>query len=292
MASAMSRLFNRSCHWPNSALPRWIEENTLANGQQEDQKRGCTALLRTTGLAALIFVFSGSAHAGSADKNWCFSGYLGGNPGGGPLNDIENAMTVYGFDARSPGGFFGPGSDHPFSREEGTSWIVRAARYVKRPFSLGVLYGRTPSGHAVGYHLLAEGLLISCEADVLALLVSVSDRSLLYSLLQEELFELSVGLGPALYFTRAEEYAGSGNGPTNEGTKIGLLADIGLKFPANRMFFVGVDLQYRLVGTMEVGPFTAISTPPPLGPGGTAVLPETEVSFDHFFIGLGIGLRL
>ncbi len=167
--------------------------------------------------------------------------------------------------------------------------MLAATRFVKRPFSVGVLYGRMSFGETSGYHSQAEGLVIEYGSDVIALVVLAKDKSVLRSFLQEELLELSIGLGPALYRTRAKNISSRVGLEEDKATKIGLLIDLGLKFPANGWFFATVNLQYRLAGTMKVGPHTATAL---FDPGVTAVLPETEISFDHFFAGLGVGIRL
>jgi hypothetical protein len=240
----------------------------------------------------LICVSAMPAHAGDATsgtaRNWLISAY-GGVNFGGPSQNIEDAMSESGFDARSPGGFGSFGSDHPFTRDDGGTWMLAATRFVKRPFSVGVLYGRMSFGETSGYHSQVEGLVIEYGGDVVALVVFANDRSFLRSFLQEELFELSIGLGPAVYRTRAKNISSRVDLEENKATKIGLLVDLELKFPANSRVFAAANLQYRLVGTMEVGPYTATAL---FDPGVTAVLPETETSFDHFFAGFSVGIRL
>jgi hypothetical protein len=240
----------------------------------------------------LICVSAVPARAGDAasgtERKWLISAYGGVNIGG-PSQDMEDAMSASGFDARSPGGFGSFGSDHPFTRDDGGSWMLAATRFVKRPFSVGVLYGHMFFGETSGYHSQAEGLVIEYSSDVVALVVFANDKSILRSFLQEELFELSIGLGPAAYRARVKNISSRSGLEENEATKIGLLIDLGLKFPANSRIFAAVNLQYRLVGTMGVGPFTATAL---FDPGVTAVLPETEIGFDHFFAGFGVGIRL
>jgi len=232
-------------------------------------------------------VHAGDATSGTA-RNWQISAY-GGVNFGGPSEDMENAMSASGFDARSPGGFGSSGSDHPFTIDDGGTWMLGASRFVKHPFSIGVLCGRISFGETSGYHSQAQGLLIEYGSDVAALVVFTNDRSILRSLLQEELFELSIGLGPAVYRTRTKNVSSQIDLEENKATKIGLLVDLGLKFPANSRVFAAASLQYRLVGAMEVGPYTATAL---FDPGVTAVLPETEISFDHFFAGVSVGIRL
>ena len=98
-------------------------------------------LLREIGLVMLICVSAVQVHAGGAtsgtNRSWLISAY-GGLNFGGPSQDMEDAMSESGFDARSPGGFGSFGADHPFTSDDGGTWMLAAIRSVKRPFSVGV----------------------------------------------------------------------------------------------------------------------------------------------------------
>jgi hypothetical protein len=247
---------------------------------------------RVIALVVLICISADPSRADDTatgtDKNWSFSVYIGGTSGG-PASDLEVAMTASAFDARSPGGFLSSGRDHPFSHDSGeVSFMIGATRALRYPFSISAMYGHSGLEFTSGYHQQATYLHVTSSVDVFAMVASVSDRSMLKSFLQEDLFEVVAGLGPAVYLTKAERTSSGGPSETNESTTVGFLFNVGLRTPASTMFFVEGNAQYRYVGSVEVGPFTATST----FTGDTAQLPSTDVSFSHWFFGLAIGVRL
>ena len=93
------------------------------------------------------------------------------------------------------------------------------------------------------------------------------------------------GIGPSVYFIKCWQDGTSKTGTEveNKDTKFGFLADIAVRIPKKSLIFVEINIQYRYVGKAIVGPFDE-QWPP-------YTIPETEVNYNHFFIGVGMGFR-
>jgi opacity protein-like surface antigen len=233
----------------------------------------------------LTTVFLGVLHLGTSGlfaqqnsvdselRSWSISFYLGGGIGG-PGRDIEDAMKATGFGKTSPAGFFGPGKSHPFSRLEKPSWMVRAKYYLKNPFSVDISITDTHLGETLGYHDQASFLFIDYSVFTVAPTISINPYDV-----------ITIGIGPAVCIAKAEKTS-SGGGDNFSHTKIGFVLDAGLRTSAKTGFFGELSIQYRKVGKAPIGPFTAAFF------NNTAVLPAAEVSYDHWFVGLGGGLCL
>ena len=201
--------------------------------------------------------------------------------------DIGAGMMRDGFDARSPdGSFFGPGRDHPFIHNEVARWTVTASRVMSEGFALTLLYGRSDYGYSSGYHIDATYLNLKSTVDVAAALITLRDTSLLERLIQKEIFEARLGLGPALCFTKTENITGRGGGESYEDTKFGFLVDVSLRAPARSRLFALGQVQYRHVGSADIGPFTAESIL-----GDSATMNPTTAEFNHMVFGVGVGVR-
>lgn len=103
---------------------------------------------------------------------------------------------------------------------------------------------------------------------------------------------LRLGIGPGLYFAKAQRtsylsYSFSSEEKRFNRTSLGLMVDTALTFPRRTQFFCVLNLQYRKVGQVDMGPFTAGLFPP------GAILPQTKVDFDNNMLSLsqkGLGL--
>jgi hypothetical protein len=60
-----------------------------------------------------------------------------------------------------------------------------------------------------------------------------------------------------------------------------------LHLPGRTRFFLDVRAQYRHAGRMTVGPYTPFAWPA----GSPAPFPASEVRFNHWFAGVGPGVR-
>jgi hypothetical protein len=95
-----------------------------------------------------------------------------------------------------------------------------------------------------------------------------------------------VAAGPSLNRTRLDIDDGGGN-RREQRTRPGLVVEAGVERPRRTLVMVELWAQYHLVASQEYGPL-------PVSSGGqlVATLPASTVSFSHFTVGLGIGLRL
>ena len=208
-------------------------------------------------------------------KYWSFSIILAGRIGG-PGEDIEDAMIEAEFNKFSPASWFGSGKSHPFSKIEKLSLLVSVKRYIKPQYSISIIFGNTYLGTTHGYHDQAGYLFIDYSSSCLAPIISIN----LYDILR-------IGTGPALYFTKAWKTSSSLNeeDESYKITKVGLMFDTGIRIPWRSAFFAEFITQYRKVGQVEIGPFTAERF------NSIAELPKTKVNYDHWIIGLGLGFR-
>ena len=91
----------------------------------------------------------------------------------------------------------------------------------------------------------------------------------------------NAGIGPAIYLTNSETVERE-----NKTTKLGAVAQVGLQMPHPYWpVFIEFKIQYRMVGSVEIGPFEFEA--------GNQVLtfPKTKVGFNHTFIAVGIGFK-
>ena len=143
---------------------------------------------------------------------------------------------------------------------------------IKVPFSLAVFFSNSNIGTTYGYRENRSFLSIDYSVSMVASTFSVQSEG------------MRLGAGPAIFTTNVWNDDGSG-GPVKKDNKIGFLIDFGLAIPANYHFFAELKVQYRKVGRVGIGPFMDT------GRILTATLPATKVSYDHWFMGLGLGIR-
>jgi hypothetical protein len=223
-----------------------------------------------------IFSQESSNLTSSELRNWSFSFYFAIAGGDGVTQgDIEDAMRAAEFDKRSPAFFWGSGVNHPFSSGR-VSWMVGIKYYLQYPFSIGIFLSNTHLGETYGYHDQAKFINIDNSAFIIAPIISINSYDI-----------IRIGIGPALYFTKAWEPIGASSKADHfKHTKIGFILDIGLRIPKETLLFGEINIQYRKVGTAVIGPFVAEYF------DKIAVLPKTDVNYDHLFIGVGVGIRL
>jgi len=208
-------------------------------------------------------------------KKWSFSFTLGGGFGG-PCKEIEDAMIDSEFNENSPVFWGYGGKSHPHSNNDCSSLIWSIKCYIKPFYSLGINFGNTYLGKTFGYHDQAGYLHIEYSSFSISPFISIN----LYD-------NLRIGTGPVLHFARSWKTNGSASEESEDYviTKVGYMIDTGVRIPWRSAFFVEFITQFRKVGQVEIGPFTAETY------SGTAELPRTKVNFDHLIFGLGLGLR-
>ena len=214
-------------------------------------------------------------HTGKTQRRLSLSYYLA-HTSSGPASDIERAMNFSGWDETSPSFFGIGGTEHPFSNTGfgaiGFPWMLGLDYRIKAPFSLAVFFGNSNIGTTLGYHENGSFLFINYSVSMVASTFSVQSEG------------MRLGVGPAIFTTNVWRTDEPGE-PVKKNNKIGFLIDFGLAIPTDHHFFAELKVQYRKVGRMEIGPFMDT------GKILTATLPATKVSYDHWFMGLGLGIR-
>ena len=96
---------------------------------------------------------------------------------------------------------------------------------------------------------------------------------------------VKIGIGPAVYFTKTWESGDHMGEPDCEykQTKVGFLIDFGLRIPKKTRFFFELNVQYRYVGNIEIGPFNEDPY--------RDELPQTTIKYNHVLISQGFGVR-
>jgi len=202
----------------------------------------------------------------------------GGAAIGGTAGALESDMRAAGLDKTTPPYcFLGMCNNdyipHPETQAGASSML--ALKYRLRPqWAIQLQYGSASTGRTIGN---AGGFG--------ALLVLDHGVRTLAALATFEEGPLQLGLGPALHVVRVVDEPQQTGGAT-EVSKLGLVVDAGLQFPRNSRFFVDLRAQYRWVGSATVGPYTASIF------DESAVLPESSLSFNHAWFGIGVGFRL
>ena len=198
-----------------------------------------------------------------------------GSPKGGPRAAIAGAMVTNGFGDTSPAECFFwcvPAQAHP-KQIAGSFASTLSVGYAVTPFwQIRLENASADLGETIGY----RGSPAATYGTYLFLAQSVSMTALIPTC---TLDELRIGLGPAVYRVKVADGA---QGPSSASTKLGLVADLGVRLPAHTRFFLAISGQYRLVGSAVVGPFS----------GGTAdTLPRFRASFTHRVLAFGLGVR-
>lgn len=192
-------------------------------------------------------------------------------------HSFETAMSAEGFGDLQPCLLFCSGtisSPHSVGGEitrgltigyaVGHGWRVRAEWFS------------ADLGETLGYHDPATWLFLHTSVGSLGLSGTLPLGDI-----------LRIGAGPSLNvidITRTD----SPGGPPSHVTRLGITLHGGLTFPARSRVFVEAQVHRALVGTADVGPFTAQEI------GGTTqvTLTRTRVSFSYTAIRVGLGLRI
>ena len=238
---------------------------------EESAREAPPAVQQTAPADSVSFTWEPGSSPGLGSRRWTFSAQLT-HTLGGPGGDIEKAMRAAGLDQRGVS-FFGPGADYPLSRNDGVGWVLGVHYTLTPRWTAGVLVGKSKSGATTGsrdFTFLTVDHAVTTVAPILSLQASKSIR---------------FGVGPALHIAKARERAG----PAERTRKVGFVVDLGVTVPAESRFFLDLKVQYHRVGGVSIGPYeeTSFHT----GEVITA-FPEARVTYDHWFIGAGFGVRL
>ncbi len=195
----------------------------------------------------------------------------------GPAGDIERAMIRAGFGETMPGGFLGGPVEHPFSRtgygKFGFPWTLSLQYRWKPAWEIGVLMSNTVIGGTFGYQKPSKYLEIEYRVFTVAPLLYFHPAGI-----------LRLGVGPALFRTNSQQNSGGETVQEYSHNQFGALLDVRLSYPEKTLLFVEVNVQYRLMNTVNIGPFTA-------GGGEKATLPAFKVDYSHSYFGIGLGLH-
>jgi len=190
---------------------------------------------------------------------------FGATTSSGPATQIEYQMEKSGLNQTTHGGWFSSGEIiYPKSYtglgQLGTPWLV-----------LGTFYSENPIGMTMGHNDISGYLDLNYSVNTFATIAWLK-----YGL-------LSIGGGPALYFTKTwEDYSNNSSDKTN----LGFVIDLELTYPSYSSFFIAAIVQYRIMKNTIIGPFE-------IGyHDNKSIFPTTEVSYNHLFIGVGTGIRL
>jgi hypothetical protein len=192
----------------------------------------------------------------------------------GPAEGIEDQMRKFGFDKTSYSSWFNAGSiTHPKSHtglgQLGTPWMTAIKYYYTKELLFGAFY----SGNLIGWTTGYDNNYIDINYSV----------STIAAMAWYKYYNISLGLGPAIFLTNAYENKVFNNNKNYESTRIGLVAEAGITYPAQSTFFVSVIAQYRFTGDVNIGPFEVNDLP---------ALPKFNVSYNHVFVGFGAGIRI
>jgi hypothetical protein len=193
---------------------------------------------------------------------------------------VTTAMQAGGFDDRSPD-WFGAGRDSPYTlSEKPPTVLLMIRRRMGRIVHLRAMIGRTRLDETAGWKA-GPGF-----GDHVSLKQSVSSLAIMAGVNTEADGGVWAAVGPALHRVALdhEEFPG---GPAVTATRFGAVVAMGFVLPTGKRLFFELQGQYRLVGTVNMGPIDVLGTN-----GGIAgTLPRTAVSFSHAILSLGLGAR-
>lgn len=206
---------------------------------------------------------SRSIHRQKKKRRWSASAFLGitnSNVG----SDIESALKDNAFEVNRFG---------EITKEASSSTIFALNYRLNQLLGVGLMYSQIDLGETVAWQALGQfsglGSPIKSSAKMTAFLFSVNQSF------------FNAGIGPAIYLTNSETVERE-----NKTTKLGAVAQVGLQMPHPYWpVFIEFKIQYRMVGSVEIGPFEFEA--------GNQVLtfPKTKVGFNHTFIAVGIGFK-
>jgi hypothetical protein len=185
---------------------------------------------------------------------------------------LEQAMRANGFGDPEPCRLCSSPVQNPTSSGRGFAASLAVGYAARRGLTLQLELGSANLGKTGGYHYPYTWLFLHSAVRSLAASAVIGSV-------------LRIGAGPSLYLVEVTPTDSSGE-PDFREVRLGLVLYAGLRFPYHDRGFIEVAAERRLVGSIEVGPFTA------RGIGSASVtLPRTPVPFDHTVIRIGFGIR-
>lgn len=214
-------------------------------------------------------------------RRWSVSVYLGSSSSG-PAEEWEKAMKAHGFNQTCVIDWFPWGgiskTTYPSSHTKVACyrlpWMLKAHYSLKPPFGVGLVYSNTEIGDTSGYTKTTSRFDIEYSVNTFSPVVSV------------QVIGFQFGIGPALYMVNS---IGKRHGEIlgeKRTRKIGLFTDFGFAVPTDksRLFFE-IKIQYRAVGQIKVGSYEIRTTE------DLVIFPASNINYNHWFIGGGIGIR-
>jgi hypothetical protein len=210
-------------------------------------------------------------------KKWSLSFCLAIGVSESSIKDIESQLENSGFGDRSPGSFWGPGSDHPNSSGTRLTWITQVKFKLKYPFAVGAIFNNAHLGRTTGYQSDTY-LSITIEHAALCfgpMMYLSSDKG------------YGIGIGPTLYDLKAWNSDVSHNESQRYSEKkLGFIIAFDIIAPQNSSIYFDILIHYMKAGRATVGPFTDR-----LG-DNQATIPAFNVNYDRFLLGFGVGIRI
>lgn len=228
-----------------------------------------------------MLALDGNQGSSQTQRRWSVSVYLG-SASSGPAKEWEKAMIAHGFNQTCVIDWFPWGgisqTTYPFSHTKVTGyrlpWMLKLHYSIKPPFAVDLVYSNTEIGETAGYTKTTGRFDVEYSVNTFSPIVSV------------EVIGFQFGVGPALYMANSigKRYGGSlGEKRTK---KVGLFIDFGFAVPPDKTrFFLEIKIQYRAVGQIKVGPYE-IRTAEDL-----VIFPASNINYNHWFTGGGIGIR-
>ncbi len=215
------------------------------------------------------------------DRRWAASVVVG-TTSSGPASDLEDAMRAARFDENRGACIFGlcfPGTNHPFSKtgfgQSGFPWAISAHRWLSSWYGAGLSAGFTDIGTTSGQRRdSGEYLNLQYRVATVAPLLMLRPAPGLHTGIGPALFTTTFTTGPApaaLYQTQTRS--------------AGLLWEAGVTVPPRSRVFGEFLVQYRHVGRVGAGPFDVTNG------FTTSTLPSANVQMNHWFLGVGAGVR-
>ena len=204
----------------------------------------------------------------------------------GPTSDIEDAMIRFGFDDNSSGFFSSGEIAHPQSDLTSIPWMINLDYFIGNNISIGLVISNSPNMETRGFANPQGGL-----GEYLFLNYSVLTVAPAFIWNFNNNFRLT--LAPSI--NSISTYVNSAGQANDEktSTNFGFLVDAAARFFFTKAFFTDLSLQYRFVGSTNVGPFVKENTIGILTPNPTTVyitFPETKINFNQIILGIGFGL--
>jgi hypothetical protein len=217
--------------------------------------------------------------AGTEQKSRFTISFRLGDGGRGPAADLEGAMRLAGFDHASIGLFSGAPIATPFSSTGfgsiGFPFSIDWRYRTIGPWVVGIVYSNTPIGTTLGEAENYRFLFIDYGVVTTAGMIGA------------QWHVIQVSAGPALHILRSKRSDQNAEPIRWVNTRrFGYVAQVRTSVPEYSTVFFDMSAEYRSTGRASVGPFTARGAF-----GSTTSFPSTNVTYSHWFLGIGAGLR-